>query len=179
MVEGILRVLPRTTTLAVVIGNSANEKYWVSQIRDTLQPFRNRLTVTFLNELSFDEVLKRVATLPPRSAVFYVLLSQAVPGIPEEEDVALARLHAAANAPIFSFTDAYLGKGIVGGPMVSSAELVQRIGGVAVRILHGERASGIKTPPLQLGNPQYDSRELKRWHIRTSVLPPGSSIRFV
>src|SRR5579862_7158952 len=128
MVEGILRVLPRTTTLAVVIGNSANEKYWVSQIRDSLQPFRNRLTVTFLNELSFDEVLKRVATLPPGSAIFYVLLSRAVTGITEDEDVALARLHAAANAPIFSYTDAYLGKGIVGGPLISAAEQVQTIG---------------------------------------------------
>ena len=179
VVEGTLRVLPQTTTLAVVIGNSAIEKYWVGQIRDSLQPFRNRLTVTFLNELPFDEVLKRVATLPPGSAIFYVLLSQTVPGIPENEDVALARLHAAANAPIFSYSDAYLGKGIVGGPLLSAREQVQKIVSVAVRILRGERASGIKTPPLQLGNPQYDWRELKRWHIRASALPPGSSIRFV
>jgi len=179
LVDGILRVLPHTTTLAVVIGNSAIEKYWVGQIRDSLQPFRNRLTVTFLNELPFDEVLKRVATLPPGSAMLYVLLSQTVPGIPEDEDVALARLHAAANAPIFSYSDAYLGKGIVGGPLVSAGEQVQKIGSVAVRILRGERASGIKTPPLQLGNPQYDWRELKRWHIPVSALPPGSSIRFV
>ncbi len=179
VVDGILRVLPQTTTLAVVIGNSAIEKYWVGQIRDSLQPFGNGLAVTFLNELSFDEVLKRVATLPPRSAIFYVLLSQAVSGIPEDEDVALARLHAAANAPIFSYSDAYLGKGIVGGPLLSAREQVQKIGSVAVRIIRGEHASGIKTPPLQLGNPQYDWRELKRWHIRVSALPPGSSIRFV
>ena len=179
VVEGILRVLPQTTTLAVVIGNSTIEKYWVGQIRDSLQPFRNRLTVTFLDELSFDEVLNRVATLPPRSAIFYVMLSQAVSGIPEDEDVALARLHAAANAPIFSYSDAYLGRGIVGGPLLSGGEQVQKMGSVAVRILRGERASGIKTPPLQLVNPQYDWRELKRWHIRASALPPGSSIRFV
>ena len=179
VVEDILRVLPQTTTLAVVIGNSTIEKYWVGQIRDSLQPFKNRLTVTFLNELSFDEVLNRAATLPPGSAIFYVMLSQAVSGIPEDEDVALARLHAAADAPIFSYSDAYLGKGIVGGPLLSTGEQVQTIGSVAIRILRGEHASAIKTPPLQLGNPQYDWRELKRWHIRVSALPPGSSIRFV
>jgi signal transduction histidine kinase len=179
VVEGILRVLPQTTTLAIVIGNSTIEKYWVGQIRDSLQPFKNRLTVTFLNELSFDEVLKRVATLPPGSAIFYVMLSQSVSGIPEDEDVALARLHAAADAPIFSYSDAYLGKGIVGGPLLSTGEQVQTIGSVAIRILRGEHASAIKTPPLQLGNPQYDWRELKRWHIRASALPSGSSIRFV
>lgn len=177
--EDILRVLPRTTTFAVVIGNSAIEKYWVGQIRDSLQVFNDRLTLTFLNNLSFDELLKRVASLPPDSAIFYVLLSRTVSGIPEDEDVALSRLHAAASAPIFSYSDAYLGKGIVGGPMISSDAQVKRIGSVAVRILDGERASGIETRPLQFGNPQYDWRELQRWHIPDSILPPGSSIRFV
>ncbi len=177
--ENILQVLPRTTTLAVVIGNSAIEKYWVGQIRDSLQPFKDRLTLMFLTDLSFDELLKRVASLPSDSAIFYVLLSRTVPGIPEDEDVALARLHTAADAPIFSYSDAYLGKGIVGGSMISSDAQVKKIGSIAVRILDGERASGIETPPLQFGSPQYDWRELKRWHISDSVLPPGSSIRFV
>ena len=177
--EDILRVLPRTTTLAVVIGNSAIEKYWVGQIRDSLQPFKDRLTLMFLNDLSFDELLKRVARLPSESAIFYVLLSRTVPGIPEDEDVALARLHTAANAPIFSYSDAYLGKGIVGGSMISSNVQVKRIGSIAVRILDGESASSIETTPLQFASPQYDWRELKRWHIPDSVLPPGSSIRFV
>jgi signal transduction histidine kinase len=177
--ENILRVLPQTTTLAVVIGNSAIEKYWLGQIRDSLQPFTDRLTLTFLNDLSFDELLKRVSSLPSDSAIFYVLLSRTVSGIPEDEDVAIARLHTAANAPIFSYSDAYLGKGIVGGPMISSADQVKKIGSIAVRILGGERASGIDTPPLQFGKPQYDWRELKRWHIRDSFLPPESSIRFV
>ncbi len=177
--EDILRVLPRTTTLAVVIGNSAIEKYWVGQIRDSLLPFKDRLNLMFLNDLSFDELLRRVARLPSESAIFYVLLSRTVPGIPEDEDVALARLHTAANAPIFSYSDAYLGKGIVGGSMISSDVQVKKIGSIAVRILDGERASSIETTPLPFGSPQYDWRELKRWHIPDSVLPAGSSIRFV
>ncbi len=176
--ENILQVLPHTTTLAVVIGNSAIEKYWVGQIRDSLQPFAGRLRLTFLNDLSFDELLRRVSSLPSDSAIFYVLLSRTVSGIPEDEDVALARLHAAADAPIFSYSDSYLGKGIVGGPMISAADQVKKIGSIAVRILGGERASGIETPPLQFGKPRYDWRELKRWHIRDSMLPPDSSIRF-
>lgn len=177
--ENILRVLPRTKTLAVVIGNSAIEKYWVGQIRESLQPFTDRLTLTFLNDLSFEELLKRVSSLPSDSAIFYVLLSRTVSGIPEDEDVALARLHAAADAPMFSYSDAYLGKGIVGGPMISAEDQVKKIAGIAVRILGGERASGIETPPLQFGKPLYDGRELKHWRIQDTVLPPESSIRFV
>jgi signal transduction histidine kinase len=177
--DGILRVLPKTTTLAVVIGNSAIENYWVGQIRNSMRPFEGRMSVTFLNEMSFDQVLKRVAALPANSAIFYVLLSRSVPGIPEDESIALAKLHSAADAPIFSYTDAYLGKGIVGGSLISSQEQIKKIVSVSARILAGERASGITTPALQFASPQYDWRELKRWHIRDSALPPGSSIRFM
>jgi hypothetical protein len=45
--------------------------------------------------------------------------------------MALTSLHAVANAPMFSYLDAYLGRGIVGGPLIS----VKQAAGVAVRIL--------------------------------------------
>jgi hypothetical protein len=63
LVENILRVLPHTDTVAVVIGNSAIEKYWVGQIRDSLQPLHDRINLRFLNGLPFREVLARVADL--------------------------------------------------------------------------------------------------------------------
>lgn len=179
VVDNILRLLPNTKHLFVVIGNSPIERYWVDQIQGSLQPFKNRLTLGFLNDLPFDEVLKQVGSLPPHSAIFYVLLSPAVSGIPADENLALARLNAAANAPMFSYADAYLGKGIVGGPLLSGEEYVKEMADVAVRTLRGEPPSAIKTPTLTFGLPQYDWRELKRWHISTSALPPGSVIRFV
>jgi signal transduction histidine kinase len=178
LVENILRVQPRTSTLAVVIGNSPIERFWVEQIRDSLEPFRSRLTVTFLNDLPFTDVLKRAATLPAGSAILYILLSPDVPGMPQDEDTALAQLHAAANAPMFSYTDAYLGKGIVGGPLISGEEQGRLAVGIAARLLSGEHAADIRTPPISLGRPEFDWRELRRWNIGESALPPGSRILF-
>jgi signal transduction histidine kinase len=178
VVENILRVRPQTSTLAVVIGNSPIEKFWVGQLRDTLAPLRNRIKLTFLTDLPFNEVLKHVATLPARSAILYILLSPDIDGIPQDEGTAFAQLHSAANAPMFSYTDAYIGKGIVGGPLISGEEQGRETVGVAARLLAGEHASDIKLPPITLGKPQFDARELKRWDIRESDLPPGSAILF-
>jgi len=178
LVGNILRVQPGTSTVAVVIGNSPIERYWVGQIGDSLAPFKNRVSLTFLNDLPFTGVLKRVATLPPGSAILYILLSPDVEGIPQDEDTALAALHAVASAPIFSYSDAYLGKGIVGGPLISSDEQGRETVSVAVRLLSGEHASDIRMPPISLGKPEFDWRELKRWNIRESDLPPGSLILF-
>jgi signal transduction histidine kinase len=178
IVQNILQILPGTTRLAVVLGNSPIERYWVGEISRALQPFQDRLTLTFLNGLSFEEVLRRVATLPPHSAILYAMLSPEMPGIPPDEDRALAKLHAVANAPMFSYTDAYLGKGIVGGPLLSSAEEARKAVNLAVQMLQGERSADLRIAPIRLGEPQFDVRELRRWNISETQLPPGSVIRF-
>lgn len=178
LAESILRVRPRTSTIAVVIGNSPIERYWLGELRTSLERVSKRVTVRFLNDLPFTDVLKRVATLPADSAILYVLLSPEVEGIPQDEATAFAALHAMADAPIFSYTDAYLGKGIVGGPLISGEEQGRKTVAVAARLLSGERASEIRTAPLSLGKPEYDWRELKRWNISESDLPPGSAILY-
>src|SRR5262249_17635684 len=72
--ENILRVLPDTKTVAVVNGNSPNEKFWLEEIRREARRFANRITFTWYNELSFEETLKHAAALPPQSAIFWHLM---------------------------------------------------------------------------------------------------------
>ena len=99
-------------------------------------------------------------------------------GVGHEGDRALARFHAVANAPIFSYADAYFGRELLGGPMLSVAEGGSQTASVAVRILGGEKAGDIKTPASQFATPKYDWRELQRWGISENSLPPSSQIYF-
>jgi C4-dicarboxylate-specific signal transduction histidine kinase len=71
-----------------------------------------------------------------------------------------------------------LGQGTIGGPLLSNHELAQRAAGVAIRIFSGQTPGDIKTPPLGLGPPVYDWRELQRWGISEARLPPGSTVEF-
>jgi C4-dicarboxylate-specific signal transduction histidine kinase len=48
----------------------------------------------------------------------------------------------------------------------------------AVRILSGEAPGDLKIPPVDLGAPQYDWRELRHWNISEDRLPAGSIVRF-
>ena len=177
-IANILRVLPDTANVAVVIGDSPIEKYWLEQMRTDFQRFDGRVTFTWLNKLSFEEMLKRSATLPPRSAIFFGLLSVDAAGVAHEEGKAMARLHAVANAPIFSYNDVFFGNGIVGGPLIVVADVARQAANVAVRILSGEPPGAIKIPPIGFGMPKFDWRELQRWNISESHLPPGSQIYF-
>jgi signal transduction histidine kinase len=177
VVEIILRILPQTGNVAIVIGNSPLEQFWLGQLHTVLDPFQSHVAFTWFNELSFDEMLKRAAALPPRSAIFFALLQVDAAGVRSDERDALSRLHAVANAPIFSYNDAYLGD-IVGGPASSRRDLIRQAASVVVRILRGEVAGDIKTPPLESGPPRFDWRELRRWNISESRLPPGSEVMF-
>ena len=138
IIDNILQLFPHTTRVCVVLGNSPLEKFWRDELELEFQRFKGRVTFDWLNDLSFEEILERSATLPSNSAIFYVLLSVDAKGVSQTESRGLTELHAVANAPIFGFHGSQLGRGIVGGPLMSIVDLSRNAAGVAVRILDGE-----------------------------------------
>jgi signal transduction histidine kinase len=178
VLENILQVRPKTTHVAVVIGNSPTEKYWLGQLQETFQSFRDRVAFTWFNELSVADMEKRVEALPPRSAVYFFLLAIDAAGIPHEEQKALTSLNAVSNSPIFSFSDSFFGHGIVGGPLISVQDYSRQMANIAVRLLRGEAPSDLRMPPVGLSTPKFDWREMQRWGIPESRLPAGSEIYF-
>jgi C4-dicarboxylate-specific signal transduction histidine kinase len=47
-----------------------------------------------------------------------------------------------------------------------------------MRILDGEKAGNIKTPPIKYASPKFDWRQMQRWGISESNLPAGSTVYF-
>src|SRR6185436_13524752 len=70
------------------------------------------------------------------------------------------------------------GLGVVGGRLYQGELEGVESARVAARILRGEQASSF--PPMFIGTrpPTYDWRELMRWGISESRLPPGSVVMF-
>ncbi|NWG22882.1 MAG: GHKL domain-containing protein [Pseudorhodoplanes sp.] len=177
-IENILKVLPDTNHIAIVVGTSPIEKFWKEEIVPVAKRLEGRVKFTWYDAYSFDDILKHAAALPPNSAIFWELMIVDAAGVVHEEGRTLSRLHAVTSAPIFSYTDAFFGKEIVGGPQVPVLEAAERVGAAAVRLLAGEDARAISVPLTGMGTPKYDWRELQRWGISESILPPGSEIAF-
>jgi signal transduction histidine kinase len=177
-IENILRVLPDTKDVIVVIGTSPIEKFWKEAIAKEVEPLSNRVRFSWTDHLSFDKLLKQVAALPPHSAIFWGQMAVDAAGVVHEGGMALAKLHAVTNAPIFSYDESFFGREILGGPLLVTADSGRQTAAVAVRILGGEKPGDIETPVVQFGRPMFDWREMQRWGIRESRLPPGSEILF-
>ena len=178
MVEDMLQVAPATTNIVVIIGASPLEQYWAKAIGQEWAPFTNRVSFTWLNDLSFDRILERVSNTPPRSFIFFILLMRDASGVTHNGDEVLKRIHAVANAPVNSFFREQLGLGIVGGRMYQAEHQGVEAARIAIRVLHGEPITNF--PPKIVGplSPRYDWRELRRWKISEQRLPPGSTVLF-
>jgi signal transduction histidine kinase len=176
----ILRLLPETKAIVIIIGKSPNERFWTSEHQRILGPLLgNKVELIFYNERPFAEILKEVASLRPHTAIFYQQLTVDGTGARYGEDQEpLKRIYEVANAPIFSFDESYFNGETVGGPMWSAAEGARPTAAAAVRLLGGEKASGIKVSPIEFSAPKYDWRQLQRWNISKSRLPTGSEILF-
>jgi signal transduction histidine kinase/ABC-type uncharacterized transport system substrate-binding protein len=174
----ILQVLPDIKTVAIVNGVSPNEIFWHAEIQRQLIPFANRVVLKWYDELPFANILKDAAKLPPHSAILWHLMNVDAAGVSYEENEALNALASVAAAPIFSYDGSFFEGALVGGPMFSVLESSAVTANIADRILSGEKAGDIKTQPIEFAAPRFDWRQMQRWGIAESNLPPGSTISF-
>ena len=176
--ENILQVLPDTKDVIVVVGTSPIEKFWKEAIGKQAEPLTNRIKLSWTDELPFEELLKQASALPPHTAIFWELMIVDAAGVVHEGNLPLERLHAVANAPIFSYDESFFGSGIVGGPLLIVADTSRLTATVAVRILNGEKAGDIKVSPVEFSAPRFDWGQMQRWGISEKNLPPGGEILF-
>ncbi len=178
IVENILQLLPETTQIFVVTGAGGNAAFWRRELEHEFTRFHDRLTFVWWDDLSLSEMLRRAASLPRRSAILYVTLGMDRQGGAYADDRVLAELHTTATAPLFAVQSVMLGTGIVGGPLMSIDDLSRNAADAALRLLNGAPPETVKVPPQSPGVPIFDWRELQRWGIAESRLPPGSIVRY-
>ena len=178
IIENILEVLPKTTNVTMILGSSPLERFWTEQLKVEFQPFEKRVDFIWTNDMSLEDVLKHISTLPSQSAIFFGLMSVDATGVSHEEGEVFARVHAAANAPIFSYIDLYFGQGVVGGPLSRVDDVGRLTASVAISMLDGKAPNEGRLSSTEFGAPKFDWRELQRWNISEGRLPQGSEIYF-
>jgi hypothetical protein len=76
------------------------------------------------------------------------------------------RVSAAANAPTYGFFDQYVGRGIVGGNVISLSAHAVEMAKLALRVLAGTtEASAPQVAEVATNKLLFDWRQLQRWGI--------------
>ncbi len=178
VVDDILHLFPDTANVFVVNGSGELGRFWRQEFERDTVGFRNRVRFVWSDGLSYAEVLKRVATLPPRSAIFFQSFDVDADGAAYSTERALSDIRAHAHAPLFGAQGAELGYGIVGGHLVSTDAIARTSADAAFQILQGISPARIRIPVQQPGPAIFDWRELQRWGVDEDRLPAGSVVRF-
>src|SRR5436190_1360262 len=169
---------PNANQVFVSSGSPEHDKRIESVARAELAPFENRIKITYLTDLPLQELITKTASLPARSFALYIW-QQA----PDERGKMLetyevtARIAPTAAAPIYGMASINLGRGIVGGYLQGPDNNGAKTAEIVGRILNGKRAQDIPVgvaPTIA----SFDWRQLRRWGIKESNLPPGSVVQF-
>ncbi|MFY9705031.1 MAG: ATP-binding protein [Desulfobacterales bacterium] len=172
------KLQPGLKRLAVVAGTGPTDRYLVPFVRHAFEKVERPLEWMDLTGLSMKELLKRVSQLPAATAILFVTLGQDGAGNRFVSAEAQRMVSKSANAPLYNFIDSAFGYGSVGGCMTLLEANGRKAAELVLRVLSGEKADAIE-PVVMRDNPYlFDWREMKRWGIEESALPPGSIVRF-
>jgi signal transduction histidine kinase/ABC-type uncharacterized transport system substrate-binding protein len=172
--EAARRLQPGIRRALVVSGISPVERVWMEEARQQLAAASGPIEVIYLTGLSLDAILERVRSLPQDTIVLSSGLARDGTGRDFYPPDASARIAAAANVPVYGFTEVSIGTGVVGGYVVSFEVHGRIAGDLAVRVLAGEHPALADVAPV----PMFDARQLARWRLRAGRLPPESRVLF-
>jgi len=170
-----LAMFPDTRRVLVVSGAKDLLQPYLANTKTAFAPWADRLEIEYTDSLPIDEMLRRAATLPPHSIIYFLPYIADVSGrafVPVEVVTEISRI---ANAPVFSSREAYLGHGIVGGSLVRSAMVGRQAGRIALDYLRGslvptDPVTSFDTPSTMM----FDWRELVRWNVDPGKAPEKS-----
>jgi PAS domain S-box-containing protein len=174
-VELALRLHPDATAVAVITGDSENEKDYLAAVHSELLRHRDQVEEIDIVGPPSGRMLERVAALPPHT----VALFQLIPHDSEQRAIEAYDVLATVtqHLPTYSvFGHLAFDHGGIGGFSYSATDDAVLAGEIAARVLKGERPD--KIPILHLSNSQnrVDWQALRRWNIPESALPPGTIV---
>ncbi len=170
-----LRLQPGTEHVIVVGGVGDWDKNEQAHVKQQIEGVTGHPEITYMTDVAVPQLLERLKHLPRHSVVLLLSFARDAEGAVYKSNEIGPLVAAAANAPVFSLYDVFLGHGEVGGYLSNLNRQGKVAGGMALRILQGEKPRDI---PWVKGVNTYmfDWRAVKRWGLIESEIPPGSII---
>lgn len=177
-VEAALKIHPQTEQLFVISGDLEHDKRFENTARNELKSFEGRLKINYLTDLSPAALRATTASLPERSLILHVW-QQALDEqgkLLESVDV-LSMISQSTSAPIYGMSSPLIGRGLIGGYVYTPEAGAARVAEMVRQIAGGQPARAIPIESVHT-IPMFDWRQLQRWQISETQLPPGSIIQF-
>lgn len=138
---------PDLRHVTLVVGAGSMDRAWEAYPQSELQTHSSKVEFTWLRGLPLPELTRAVGSLPPGSAVLYLVQFADMYGTPYVPRAVAAAVSEAASAPVYGTWDTLIGSGITGGWLATMEEASIVAGSIAARVLTGSAPSTIRPQP--------------------------------
>jgi signal transduction histidine kinase len=177
-VDFILKLQPDTRRIFYVAGATPAEISRRNGAEQEFTPYSGRLEFIYLNDLPLPQLLDRLGQLPSHSAVLFSTYFRDASGQPYTPARVCPLVVVSSNAPVYGTFETLLGCGIVGGNLIDVESSARKGAELALQVLGGEGVANLPIEPAPPNQVAVDWRQLKKWNIPESRLPPGTIVKY-
>jgi PAS domain S-box-containing protein len=168
-----LRLHPDAQAFAII---TESPGFWWNVAHSELERHRDRVKEVDLFGPPTKKLLSRVEALPPHTIILFQLAALSA----RESDISPNDVLAAAarHLPTYCAWKRSFILGCIGGAYSDAENHLESTADITARVLSGERPENIQVMDDSNFVTEVDWRELRRWHIPESALPPGTRVSF-
>jgi PAS domain S-box-containing protein len=180
-IDLIVRLQPDAGRIAVVCDPEKHSASFAEkEIIDSMAA-RYQERLRFLSpdgnlETASEGLVARVRKLDKNSAVFFLGSCRDSFSRSTGLEKMVQRISEASPVPVYAFREAFLGRGIVGGNLLSGQMHGRSVARKAIRVIRGEPVDQVPVDVVSSNRFRFDHRQLERFSIPESRLPEGSEV---
>lgn len=171
-----LQLHPNTTEIFVINDYLKTGRAWAKDIDQKLKDFSGKLKIHHSGDLPISELMEHIANLGPGTIVLLGGYYSDRDGRYFTYERIGAMLAEASKVPVYCLLEFNIGKGVVGGRVISGYYQGRTMADLGKKILAG--ADPVNLPVIMQGSNRlvFDYFQLMRFSIDESALPPESHI---
>ncbi|QDU28969.1 Oxygen sensor histidine kinase NreB [Anatilimnocola aggregata] len=177
-VETAQRLHPAHNRLMVLSGSSEPERALKRATQDAIRVMSTGMEIDFVEGLPRSQLLEKVEAADRNTSILMLTYEEDTVGNNYSTVEIVEQMSTESSVPVYGLYDTLLGHGIVGGSLQSAEAQGKLAGGLAVRVLKGERPEDMPIVGLDTVRMVFDARQLRRLNISMRSLPPDSRVLF-
>ena len=171
------RLHPGARRAYVITGTPERDRRLETDARNQVTRMGLEQPITYWTDRPVAEIVNDVKQLSADSLVLLGRQSEDLRGAALLPQDILDQVTNASPVPVYSTASHALGRGVVGGYVLTNETYGTMVADIAERVLNGSPPSAIPIA-VPRTTPMFDARRLKRWGISEDRLPPGSAVLF-
>ncbi|HKW46593.1 MAG TPA: ATP-binding protein [Gemmatimonadaceae bacterium] len=172
------RLQPDAQRVVIIGGLSAIDSFAVSSALRAVAEQASDLDITLLRGLPFDSLLAHLQRLPRQSIVLLAYFRRDGRGQLFFPGEIVSTISRESSAPLYGYSRLWVGEGIVGGSVIHHDEEGVKTGHLVTRVVQLKPNERVPRPVAARSPFVADARQLKRWGLSESRLPPNTEVLF-